>query len=381
MTETPGELLREDDAADDLFQPEVVEASLPGTRSRRVVTQPFDLSVHTIIEQIEGGSLMLASDFQRNYVWDDAKASRLIESLLLNIPIPVCYFSEDQAGIYEVVDGHQRLQSIYRYVRGDFALRDLASLTDLKGLRFLRLPSGTQRDLTMRRTIRCVVITRESDPDLKFEIFERLNTNAVPLNAQELRNCVYRGDLNNLLRELVVDPRLRMALGRPDPDKRMRDHELILRFFALRARLSTYAPSLKAFLNRYQDDHRQMTPVTIEEHRAAFGNAIAGAAGVFGAAAFRRINAQGQRLEDSINRALFDAEMLCCDRVPADQAIANADQLKAGLAGLLRTDAFVDAIYLATSDKTRLAARVRAVAEVFSESGLPVSFESELQGF
>jgi hypothetical protein len=381
MTETPSELLREDDAADDLFQPEVVEASLPGTRSRRVVTQPFDLSVHTIIEQIEGGSLMLASDFQRNYVWDDAKASRLIESLLLNIPIPVCYFSEDQAGIYEVVDGHQRLQSIYRYVRGDFALRDLASLTDLKGLRFLRLPSGTQRDLTMRRTIRCVVITRESDPDLKFEIFERLNTNAVPLNAQELRNCVYRGDLNNLLRELVVDPRLRMALGRPDPDRRMRDHELILRFFALRARLSTYAPSLKAFLNRYQDDHRQMTPVTIEEHRAAFGNAIAGAAGVFGAAAFRRINAQGQRLEDSVNRALFDAEMLCCDRVPADQAIANADQLKAGLAGLLRTDAFVDAIYLATSDKTRLAARVRAVAEVFSESGLPVSFESELQGF
>ena len=185
--------LREDDQLDAEFVPELVETLASEGKARRVVTQPYDLSIQTLVEQIDDKTLVLAADFQRNYVWDNAKASRLIESLLLNIPIPVCYFAEDETGTYEVVDGHQRLNSIWRFVKGDFPLRGISELRDYQGHRFLKLSSTVQRDL-QRRTIRCVVISRESDPDLKFEVFERLNTNAVPLNAQELRNCVYRDD-------------------------------------------------------------------------------------------------------------------------------------------------------------------------------------------
>jgi hypothetical protein len=360
--------LVEDPDADGIFVPEEDDHPVASKR-RRVVTQPYDLSLQTLVEQVDDKSLVLATDFQRNYVWDNAKASKLVESLLLNIPIPVCYFAEDEDGTYEVVDGHQRLHSIWRFIKGDFALGKLIALPEYSKLRFHKLPSATQRDL-LRRTLRCVVITRESDPELKFEIFERLNTNAVPLNAQELRNCVFRGDLNDLLKELVRVPAFRTALGRADPDYRMRDHELVLRFLALRDRFADYAPALTSFLNRYQNDGRKLAPQHRQALADSFGDAATAVATVFEEAAFRQIDATGKRLESGVNRALYDAEMLCLARIPIAQLEPKMSEVRARTAELCSDDTFFDAITRATADRTRLVTRVSMMADMLGRIGL-----------
>ena len=150
---------------------------------RRLVTQPYDFSVSSLIEDIDSRRLLLELEYQRSYVWDDAKASRLIESLLLNVPIPVCYFAENEDGSLEVVDGQQRLKSIWRFATetddaNRLELRGLPVLTELNGKTFAQISNRDQRRL-LNRTIRCIVITEDSHPDIKFDVFERLNTGAV----------------------------------------------------------------------------------------------------------------------------------------------------------------------------------------------------------
>jgi uncharacterized protein with ParB-like and HNH nuclease domain len=151
---------------------------------RKVITQPLDLSVQTLVEQWTSKQLVLP-EIQREYVWDNAKASRLIESLLLNIPIPVLYFAETEEAKYEIFDGHQRVRSIVNYLGGVYPLTGLAVLREYRGMRYLELPDREQRFLRMR-TLRTILISIESHPNMKFEIYERLNTGSISLNAQEL---------------------------------------------------------------------------------------------------------------------------------------------------------------------------------------------------
>lgn len=151
---------------------------------RKLVTQPYDYSVDQLTSHVEKGKILLIEvPYQREYVWDDAKASRLIESLLLNVPIPVCYFAENEDGTWEVIDGLQRVHSIVRFLKNEFSLRGLSVLGELNGKTFRELPSRDQRRIESR-TLRFVVITEESHPDIKFDVFERLNTGAVKLLPQ-----------------------------------------------------------------------------------------------------------------------------------------------------------------------------------------------------
>jgi hypothetical protein len=140
--------------------------------------------VQTLNEQWNN-KLLILPDIQREYVWDNAKASRLIESLILNIPIPVLYFAETDEAKYEIFDGHQRVKSIVNYLNGVFPLSGLAVLREYRGKRFLELPEREQRFLKMR-TLRTILISIESHPNMKFEIYERLTTGSISLNAQEL---------------------------------------------------------------------------------------------------------------------------------------------------------------------------------------------------
>jgi Protein of unknown function DUF262 len=181
--------IEDHDAPADLGEMEGEEDFVFPPTERRLITQPLDLSIQTLLEQWDN-KLLILPEIQREYVWDNGKASRLIESLILNIPIPVLYFSETQEAKYEIIDGHQRVRSIVRYLSNEFVLSGVAVLREYKGLRFHQLPDREQRFLRMR-TLRTIIISVESHPNMKFEIYERLNTGAILLNAQELRNSVY----------------------------------------------------------------------------------------------------------------------------------------------------------------------------------------------
>src|SRR5687768_11591208 len=139
---------------------------------RRLVTQPYDYSIQQLVDEIGRGKIRLDIEYQRKYVWDDGKASRLIESLLLNVPIPVCYFAEDDDFNFEVIDGLQRITSLRRFMQDEFPLNGVTVLSEIQGKTFSELAPRDQRRLA-NRTIRCVAITADSHPDIKFDVFER----------------------------------------------------------------------------------------------------------------------------------------------------------------------------------------------------------------
>jgi hypothetical protein len=359
----------------DLGENDVEEDFSYPPSERKLYTQPVDLSVHTLVEQWRNKTLVLP-EIQREYVWDNGKASRLIESLLLNIPIPVLYFAETQDAKYEIIDGHQRVSSIARFLGNEFTLSGLAVLREYRNLPFHKLPDREQRFLTMR-TLRAIIISVESHPNMKFEVFERLNTGAISLNAQELRNSLYRGSFNRLLRDLVKNPTFREVIGPKQPRKRMVDEELVLRFFALRERLVHYRPSLKRFLNSFMNDVKDATEEELAAYRDTFDRAIKAVERLIGQRAFRMTNAKGELLETTVNRALFDAQMLTCSWVSSVKG-ASKGRVGEELTLLASSSEFMDAIQRATGDRSRTLRRVRDTVQALRNAGLQIDVPIDL---
>ena len=372
--ESDGEPLELEDASGD----SEVEAGI-NPPDRRLITQPYDLAVSDLVTQVREKSLKLNPVYQRRYVWDDKKASKLVESLLINVPIPVCYLAEERDSTRTTIDGQQRLKSLFRYLGNEFPLKGLEVLSDLNGKRFQQLTERQQR-LIRNRTIRCIVISEDSDPDIRFDVFERLNTGSVALTAQELRNSVYRGSFTALLHELASSESFSRCVDER-VDTRMTFEELLLRFFALDDQLSSYRPSFKRFLNTYQRNHKDADEQWLEEKRAKATETLDRAHAVFGGECFRR----ARELEDetwewvsTLNSAIYDVVMLNFARLDTspDELAERKDELEQLTADLsLTNEEFIDAISLATGDRTRLFTRVRIYAEALAERGLTTGLE------
>ena len=191
------------------------------TRERRVYSDKSDRSIYELVRQYQRGNLELQPEFQRLSVWDSTKESRLIESVFLEVPIPIIYLSEESDGKFSVIDGQQRLNTFFKFNKNELKLSKLVIFTELNGKWFRDIPKEFQEKFESS-TLRIIEIRKESDPDVKFEIFERLNTGAVPLNSQELRNCIYKGIYNELLKDLSEDKDFQFLLGLDGPHYRMR---------------------------------------------------------------------------------------------------------------------------------------------------------------
>jgi Protein of unknown function DUF262 len=347
---------------------------------RRLVTQPYDLSVGNLVGQVQDGSLTLNPVYQRRYVWDNKKASKLVESLLINVPIPVCYLAEERDGSRATIDGQQRLRSLYRFLGNEFPLRGLEVLPELNGKRFQQLTERQQR-LIKNRTIRCIVISEDSDPEIRFDVFERLNTGSVALTAQELRNSVYRGPFNELLHELAESPAFSQCVGGRS-DTRMAFEELILRFFALDDQIREYRPSFKRFLNNYQRSHQSEDDEWLAAKRTRAIETFDRVHAVFDNECFRRARLREDDTWEwvpTLNSAIYDVVMLNFARIDASlselvKQRAAIEQMTADLS--LNNERFIDAISLATGDRTRLFNRVRIFAESLAGFGFNSGLES-----
>lgn len=351
---------------------------------RKISTQPYDLSVQTLIEQWEDKTLAIP-EIQREYVWDNGRASRLIESLILNIPIPPVYFSETKDATFEVIDGHQRVKSIARFLKNEFGLSGLRVLYEFKGLRFFRLPAREQRFLKSR-SLRAVVLSYDSHPSMKFEVFERLNTGGISLNAQELRNSIYRGTFNRELKELVKDQSFRECISTAKPRRRMVDEELILRFFALRELLPDYRPPLKRKLNDYMDENRNPTEEWLRDKRRIFRDTMEVVAAVLGSQSFRLIDSEGNPLQDKngktlprgVNRALFDAQAIAFSWAAKPFPREARADVVGRISDALGEERTQDAVSLATGDRKRIIDRVMAMALALREAGIEVAVPAPL---
>lgn len=340
---------------------EEMPLDVPADR-RRVLTQTKDVPIETIHNWIARGRVILQPEFQRNYVWDGKKASRLIESLLLDIPIPVVYLAEEQDGKLDVVDGQQRLTSIDAFLKGvfpdgrSFALSGLQVLSELNGRTFRDLPEN-QQDKVRESNLRLITILKDSDPDVKFEVFERLNLGAVKLTDQEVRNCVYRGNYNQLLADLSRTPDLLRIRGEEQPHNRMADRQLILRFFAMRRSTHLkYKGPMKSFLNREMDAHRNLAESELREMRASFEKAIHLTWEVFGEDACRRFvvdeqNREGRWERRKLNVALWDTVVYSFDYYSASQIIPIADAVREELIDLMVSDGTFENYITRTTDK------------------------------
>ena len=191
---------------------------------RKITTQAYDKSVADIVRMIDDKDIRLDPDYQRNYVWDNKKASMLIESIILNVPIPVIYVSQEDDDSWSVIDGLQRLYSLKRFFDGKFKLSGLEILSDLNKSDINNLNPKALRMLK-NGLLRVIMITHDSNEEIKYDVFMRLNTGSVHLTEQELRNCLYRGNLNKFLKEVVQIGIWLKLMGLGEPDVRMADRE------------------------------------------------------------------------------------------------------------------------------------------------------------
>jgi Protein of unknown function DUF262 len=364
---------------EEVFQPEeydvelpILDSPRPDGRERRLVTHPYDFMIKSLKDQVEDGSIVLADDFQRRRVWDDAKSSRLIESLLINVPIPVCYFAELEDGSYSVIDGQQRLTAIYRYLNNEFGLRSLKVRPDLNKKRFCDLGLADSRTIK-NRSLRCIVILKESDPDIRFDVFDRLNSNVVKLNPQELRNSMYRGDLSKLIKKLSGDEKFKEIRRVKDVDKRMQDCEMVLRFFAFHYHPESYRGFLARFLDDYLRQYRRMNDYDMAQHEATFRRVIDDAYFVFGDDAFRRYDQDKNQWDMVINKSIYEIITLYFAQVDSTIIRSHKDGIVESLKKLCSNQDFQSYIGGATSATIRIQSRLDLWRDSLTSLGIQVN--------
>jgi hypothetical protein len=317
----------------DLLEPEVDESAPPAKADDRPVSsQPNDWNLSTLRDKLERGQLELQPTYQREYVWKlrPELPSRLIESLLLEIPIPPIYFGKITGGRLEIIDGQQRLTTMINFISNKFRLQKLQRMASLNGKSFKDLPDEHQTKI-MDASIRSVVIDAGSNSDLRYEVFERLNRGSMVLNEQELRNCVYRGPFNDLLRELELDSYWRKIRGAPEPEPRFVEREIILRFFAFINRLPFYAGNLKRFLNDYMASYAPTNVDQIKAQANIFRLTVQNIYTVFGANSARLYNVDPKSngaWDTKFSVAALDIQAGALAGKPAGKVQASAEQIR-----------------------------------------------------
>ena len=260
-----------------------------------------DRSLSEFYRWYNRGRLILDPEWQREFVWDKKRSSRLIESFLIDLPIPVIYLAVNDEGKYEVIDGLQRLTSVFRFFRNDYELRGLEIKQEFNGHRFENLPENLQAKLE-DSTLRTFELSPNTPKDLMFVIFERLNTGGITLNDMEIRNCLYRGALNDLIRDLAKLDEFVRCVNQKNIHRRMKDRTLVLRFLAFYEMKFTKARrGLKAFFNEFCETYKNPQERKLHEFRNEFKEAIKAAFSIFGTNGFRL------RHSHSVNASVFQA--------------------------------------------------------------------------
>jgi uncharacterized protein with ParB-like and HNH nuclease domain len=273
---------------------------------RKLHTETYDFSISTIVEYLNEGHIIIPK-FQREFVWNRAQASRLIESLIIQCPIPVLYLSQTPDEHLSVIDGNQRLNSIKLFLENKFPLKGLTAYPELEGYKYSELDPRFQRHI-INRTLRCIVILKETHPQIKFDVFERLNTGSVKLNAQELRHGLHQGKLMEILEELSQDE-IWMEMTGTKNDKRMKSDELILRFLALYFNLENYRKPFLGFLNDFSERNRNPSKESLLEMKQVFLQTIHKVSKLFDKYSFKLFDSS-LNIKSSFNAALYDAEMI-----------------------------------------------------------------------
>lgn len=274
-----------------------------------VENKPFSLK--QINDLIDEGDIELSPDFQRNFIWDNTRQSRLIESIFLGLPLPSIYLSQYVDGRLTIVDGLQRIMTIRRFLRNELRLNNLEYIKECNGKTAEQL-KDVFSPLRLRRfgqtQIMCFVIDYRSPNKLKFDLFRRLNTGGKPLNSQEIRNCLSRPELRRTLKEMVNTDAFRIATDNSVKDSRMEAQEAALRFLYFYNNYDDADPV--GFYNGNMDDTLDTAVEVLNDFSGlkdilpVYEQALKDAYSLFGNQAFRKVS-EGQWRRSPVNKLLM----------------------------------------------------------------------------
>ncbi|MBK6998720.1 MAG: DUF262 domain-containing protein [Rhodoferax sp.] len=353
----------------------------------RITTKTFTL--REIYTQIVDGELDLAPDFQRSFVWKDKQQVRLIESILLGIPLPAFYFNQDVTGAHQVIDGVQRLTTLKHFMSNGLALNGdaLEYLSKLKGTSYQTLDAATRRRFAGTQIV-AHVIEPQTPAEVKYDIFNRVNTGGSPLSAQEIRHCMSKVHSRNFLNALVESESFNAVMGRAFWSKdasgqwirnnqRMMDREMALRFcafYTLPVEEYAKATSLDAFLLKFTQsiDHQHETNSTIDTGTmtAAFDRAMRNANEIMGRGAFRLWTPGESSRRGPLNRAIFESQAIALADYSLEQLQPHKQDIQNAFRQLFLNPDYDTAVRVGTGSFLNVSRRLNmpkaAIAKILS---------------
>lgn len=368
MAETQPDVLGEE-LVEDLDEAKEI---MPITHS--ITAYGADYPVDTLIQRLKSGDIAVPAfdwisdettevvGFQREYVWPKPKADRFIESLLIGLPVPGIFLVKEASGRSLVLDGHQRLQTLRSYYQGvirgkEYRLENVQERFKNKLYKELDMEDRRQIDDSI---IHATIVRQDKPSDDQssiYMVFERLNSGGVNLQPQEIRMALYHGELVRVLKALNEESSWRQLYG--NKSRRLKDMELILRFFAFYYYADNYSRPMKDFLNRYMASNRQLDRQTEAELRRVFCRTVSLLAKTIGQKAFR--------LERAVNAAVVDSLMIGVANRLERGDIKETEGLKAMYDSLLSNDDYIRAVRTATADDANVQTRMRLARNAFAE--------------
>ncbi|QRE73716.1 DUF262 domain-containing protein [Methylobacterium aquaticum] len=332
----------------------------------QLVTQTADVPLGTLAQMVESGGINLQPAFQRRERWKIEKQTALIESFLLNVPVPPIYLSEEFDGTYTAIDGKQRLHAINEFIHNRIALKDPERLQEANGIKFENLPIPIQNSLMLRPSMRVVTLLRQTHTDLKYEVFLRLNRGGESLNDQEIRNVAFRGVLNDAIYELAgynfLKQQLKIENAKSAPYRNMEDAEYVLRFMTLSSDLEAFSGRLSKAMDDFMKKYSDQDEEVIQRYKNLFIKSLARCETFWGENAFKR--PEGDRWRSQFLAGMYDAQMLAVARLENNVLhiiSGRQDRVLEVTRNLFQDDRFEESVRTGTNTPQRIRYRVDAV--------------------
>lgn len=326
-----------------------------------VLIRAENRTVFEVIRRMKNNQYVLDPDFQRDFVWDLEKQSKLIESALMRIPLPVFYLAEQIDGNVVVVDGLQRLTTFYRYLTNEFALRGLTGNSDsLNGDRFDDLEPKLKTRLE-DTNLTLYLIDSKVPEQAKLDIFDRVNS-GVPLSRQQMRNCLYMGGATRWLKAQVQSDPFKLATRSSLNSQTMRDREAINRFcgFYLLG-IDKYRGDMDLFLAETLKHINKLDQTAFTDLTTAFERSMKNSYILFKKHAFRK------RSGSPINIALFDVLSVQMSKYDEAYVLENADEMRNIFYRLIDAYIFKEAISSSTNSVRNVKTRFSLVERAYTE--------------
>lgn len=342
-------------------------------KQRDLLTSVLDYNLSSLSNLVRNKQIDLSPSYQRRNRWKDDRKSALIESFLMNVPVPPIFLNEDEYGRYSVIDGKQRLIAVNDFLLGRFKLRGLKVFRELNRNTFDDLPQTLQTVLETRASLRAIIILRQSDPDIKYQVFRRLNTGGIRLNPQEIRNSAWPGELNTMILEESVSPAFHALLSIKDKTRsaiyrEMRDAEFVVRFLTFQNDWEIFSGGMGKRLDDFMADNHALSKDKVERLRQEFRTAIQKVDAAFGEHAFKRWVPEKGSWRQQVLASMFDAETFGVQDFDESALRQHQPQLVAGLKALFEEGQFRQAVDAATNTPTSFKDRIKRVRSMVADT-------------